>query len=107
MPITTTRPTTKTASDAVGLDWTVNLTQARARVGDRVALQGNLDPVVLFANPAQIRAEVGKVLDAFGAHQPGVGHVFNLGHGISQFTPPEAVSAMVAAVHELSRDLHK
>lgn len=93
-------------ADAVGLDWTVNLGQARALVGDRVALQGNLDPVVLFADHGQIRAEVGKVLDAFGPHQPGVGHVFNLGHGISQFTPPEAVAVMVEAVHELSRTLH-
>ncbi|MGZ3239784.1 MAG: uroporphyrinogen decarboxylase [Burkholderiaceae bacterium] len=94
-------------TDAVGLDWTVNLTQARAQVGSRVALQGNLDPVVLFANPDQIRAEVSKVLNSFGAHQPGSGHVFNLGHGISQFTPPEAVSVMVEAVHELSRPLHR
>jgi uroporphyrinogen decarboxylase len=94
-------------TDAVGLDWTVNLAQARARVGSRVALQGNLDPVVLFANPDQIRAEVGKLLDAFGAHQSGSGHVFNLGHGISQFTPPEAVSVLVEAVHELSRPLHR
>ena len=94
-------------TDAVGLDWTVNLKQARALVGSRVALQGNLDPVVLFANPDQIRAEVSKLLNSFGAHQPGSGHVFNLGHGISQFTPPEAVSAMVEAVHELSRPLHR
>jgi uroporphyrinogen decarboxylase len=94
-------------ADAVGLDWTVNLGQARARVGDRVALQGNLDPVVLFANPDQIRAQVADVLDAFGMHQAGSGHVFNLGHGISQFTPPEAVSVMVDAVHELSRNKHR
>ncbi|MGZ3158551.1 MAG: uroporphyrinogen decarboxylase [Burkholderiaceae bacterium] len=94
-------------TDAVGLDWTVNLQQARAKVGSRVALQGNLDPVVLFANPDQIRAEVSKVLDSFGAYQPGSGHVFNLGHGISQFTPPEAVSVMVEAIHELSRPLHR
>jgi uroporphyrinogen decarboxylase len=93
-------------ADAVGLDWTVNLGAARARVGDRVALQGNLDPNVLFAQPEQIRAEVAKVLESFGQHQPGVGHVFNLGHGISQFTPPEAVSVLVDAVHELSRPLH-
>src|SRR5437868_6416235 len=71
-------------ADAVGLDWTVNLGQARAWVGDRVALQGNLDPVVLFSNPEQIRAEVAKVLESFGPHQAGSGHVFNLGHGISQ-----------------------
>ncbi len=94
-------------ADAVGLDWTVNLGQARARVGDRVALQGNLDPVVLFANPDQIRAEVGKVLASFGAMQAGAGHVFNLGHGISQFTPPESVAVMVDAVHELSRAMHQ
>jgi uroporphyrinogen decarboxylase len=93
-------------ADAVGLDWTVNLRQARALVGHRVALQGNLDPVVLFANPAQIRAEVTKVLESFGVHQPGVGHVFNLGHGISQYTPPEAVAVMVEAVHEISRTMH-
>jgi uroporphyrinogen decarboxylase len=93
-------------ADAVGLDWTVNLGQARARVGSKVALQGNLDPVVLFANPDQIRAEVGKALDSFGVHQAGVGHVFNLGHGISQFTPIESVAALVDAVHELSRSMH-
>jgi uroporphyrinogen decarboxylase len=97
----------ETGTDAVGLDWTVNLAQARTRVGGRVALQGNLDPVVLFANPDQIRAEAGKVLDSYGHHRPGSGHVFNLGHGISQFTPPEAVSVLVDAVHELSRPLHR
>lgn len=89
--------------DAVGLDWTVSLTRARAQVGHQVALQGNLDPVVLFASEAQIRQEVAKVLDAFGAPATGHGHVFNLGHGISQFTPPEAVSVLVDAVHTLSR----
>ena len=93
-------------ADALGLDWTVNLGQARARIGDRVALQGNLDPAVLFAQPDQIRAEVARALDAYGRHGPGSGHVFNLGHGISQFTPPEAVEALVSAVHELSRPLH-
>lgn len=93
-------------ADAVGLDWTVNLGAARAKVGDRVALQGNLDPSILFAQPDQIRAEVSKVLDSFGKHQAGSGHVFNLGHGISQFTPPEAVSVLVDAVHEYSRPLH-
>jgi len=93
-------------ADALGLDWTVHLGQARARVGEQVALQGNLDPAVLFAQPDQIRAEVARVLDAYGPHGPGSGHVFNLGHGISQFTPPEAVEALVNAVHELSRPLH-
>ncbi|MEN3296486.1 MAG: uroporphyrinogen decarboxylase, partial [Burkholderiales bacterium] len=92
-------------ADAVGLDWTVNLGEARARVGQRVALQGNLDPVVLFAAPEQIRAEVTKVLESFGTPQAGAGHVFNLGHGISQFTPPQAVSVMVETVHEVSRKL--
>ena len=94
-------------ADAVGLDWTVNLADARARVGDRVALQGNLDPVVLFADPDQIRAEVAKVLESFGAPQAGAGHVFNLGHGISQFTPPDAVSVMVGAVHDISRRMRQ
>ena len=92
-------------ADAVGLDWTVNLAQARARVGHKVALQGNLDPNVLFAEPVQIRAEVAKLLSSFGRPEAGVGHVFNLGHGISQFTPPEAVSVLVDAVHEMSRKL--
>ena len=86
--------------DVVGLDWTVNLASARARIGDRVALQGNLDPNVLFANPEQIRAEVTRVLESFGA--PG-GHIFNLGHGINQHTPPESVSVLVDTVHEVSR----
>ena len=89
--------------DAVGLDWTVNLGKARALVGDRVALQGNLDPVALFAKPEQIRAEVAEALASYGAPSAGHGHVFNLGHGISQFTPPESVAAMVDAVHSLSR----
>jgi uroporphyrinogen decarboxylase len=93
-------------ADAVGLDWTVNLGQARARVGDKVALQGNLDPNVLFAGPDQIRAEVSKVLMSFGKHSAGSGHVFNLGHGISQFTPPESVSVLADAVHSFSRPMH-
>jgi uroporphyrinogen decarboxylase len=92
-------------ADAVGLDWTVNLTRARELVGHKVALQGNLDPAILFASPDQIVAEVHKVLDAFGKPAAGSGHVFNLGHGISQFTPPESVAAMVEAVHNHSRAL--
>ena len=87
-------------TDAVGLDWTVNLDQARQRVGHKVALQGNLDPNVLFASPEQITREAQAVLDSFGPHP---GHIFNLGHGISQFTPPEAVSVLVDAVHAHSR----
>jgi uroporphyrinogen decarboxylase len=94
-------------ADVVGLDWTVNLGQARRRVGDRVALQGNLDPMVLFAPPSAIEREVIAALDAFGPPQRADGgwdgHVFNLGHGISQHTPPEHVSALVEAVHRHSR----
>jgi len=90
-------------ADAVGLDWTVNLAKARQQVGHKVALQGNLDPNVLFAKPDQIHAEVEKVLTSFGKPGPGTGHVFNLGHGISQFTPPESVTALVEAVHGISR----
>jgi uroporphyrinogen decarboxylase len=90
-------------ADALGLDWTVNLGRARALVGDRVALQGNLDPAILFASPEQIRAEVERSLTAYGTPSSGHGHVFNLGHGISQFTPPESVTAMVEAVHDFSR----
>jgi uroporphyrinogen decarboxylase len=92
-------------ADAVGLDWTVNLAKARQQVGHKVALQGNLDPNVLFAKPEQIHAEVEKVLTSFGKPGPGTGHVFNLGHGISQFTPPESVTALVEAVHGISRGM--
>jgi uroporphyrinogen decarboxylase len=90
-------------ADAVGLDWTVNLARARQLVGDKVALQGNLDPAILFASPEQIGAEVAKVLASYGKPGAGHGHVFNLGHGISQFTAPESVAAMVDAVHAQSR----
>lgn len=90
-------------ADVLGVDWTVNLGAARNRVGDRVALQGNLDPNVLFAGPAQVEAEVARTLASFGA--PGHGHVFNLGHGISQHTPPENVQVLVEAVHAQSRKL--
>jgi uroporphyrinogen decarboxylase len=90
--------------DAVGVDWTVNLGQARARVGERCAVQGNLDPMVLMAGPQQVRAEALKVLESWGVPQPGYGHVFNLGHGISQFTPPDNVTALVEAVHAYSAE---
>jgi uroporphyrinogen decarboxylase len=94
-------------ADVVGLDWTVNLGTARALVGDRVALQGNLDPNVLFAPPERIQAEAIKALDSFGkprnADGSWAGHVFNLGHGISQHTPPEHVSVLVETVHAYSR----
>ena len=96
-------------ADVVGLDWTVNLGAARAQVGGRVALQGNLDPNVLFAPPEAVAREARAVLDSFGRPQrpDGTwdGHIFNLGHGISQFTPPEHVTALVQAVHEHSRTL--
>ena len=95
--------------DVLGLDWTVNLAQARARVGASKALQGNIDPNVLFAQPSQIRAEVGKVLDSFGQPHTGDGvgptHIFNLGHGISQHTPPENVAVLVDEVHAHSRKM--
>lgn len=89
--------------DAVGLDWTMDIGVARQKVGNKVALQGNLDPTVLFATPEVIRNEVEKVLSSFGF---GSGHVFNLGHGISQHTDPENAAALVQAVHELSKKYH-
>jgi len=92
-------------ADVVGLDWTMNLATARARVGDRVALQGNLDPNVLFAPPEAVRSQARAVLDSFGKPAAGSGHIFNLGHGISQFTPPESVTALVDEVHSYSRRL--
>lgn len=91
--------------DAVGLDWTIDIGEARRRVGDKVALQGNLDPNVLFASPDKIAAEARKVLDSYGSGN--TGHVFNLGHGISQFTPPEHVTALVETVHDYSKALRK
>ena len=94
-----------TGCTGVGLDWTIDIGEARRRVGDRVALQGNLDPNVLFASPETVAAEAKKVLDSYG---PGnTGHVFNLGHGISQFTPPDRVTALVETVHGYSRELRR
>ena len=92
-----------TGCDALGLDWTTDLQMARQRVGDRVALQGNLDPCVLYASPERIRDEVQKVLASFGN---GNGHVFNLGHGIHQAINPDHVKTLVDAVHELSQPYH-
>jgi uroporphyrinogen decarboxylase len=100
--------------EVLGLDWTVNLANARALVGESgpkaKALQGNLDPNVLFASPVQVEAEVAKVLDSFGkphmdTSKPGPTHIFNLGHGISQHTPPESVEVLVNAVHAHSRKM--
>jgi uroporphyrinogen decarboxylase len=89
--------------DAVGLDWTIDIGAARARVGERVALQGNLDPAVLLSSPDVIEKQAADIMHAFGQ---GSGHVFNLGHGVSQFTPPEHVEALVQAVHRASRPYH-
>ncbi len=92
-----------TGCDALGLDWTVDIGEARARVGGQVALQGNLDPSTLYAPPAAIEAEVAHVLERFGE---GSGHVFNLGHGLHPGMDPEHVGACVAAVHALSPRYH-
>ncbi|WP_434779564.1 uroporphyrinogen decarboxylase [Neisseria sp. Ec49-e6-T10] len=94
----------QTGADALGLDWSCDIGQAKARVGNQVALQGNLDPHVLFAQPHTIEQEVSKILAAFGQ---GSGHVFNLGHGINQFTPPEHAKALVDSVHRLSKKYHQ
>ena len=89
----------ESGADALGLDWTVNLGRARQRVGSQVALQGNFDPAALFGTPESVRAEVRRILHSYGE---GSGHVFNLGHGISQHTDPENVQALVDAVREYS-----
>ncbi|HUG98826.1 MAG TPA: uroporphyrinogen decarboxylase [Gammaproteobacteria bacterium] len=93
-----------TGCDGLGLDWTTDLADARARVGDRVALQGNLDPAVLYASPEVIRREVRQVLESFGR---GPGHVFNLGHGIHPEVKPEHAGAMIDAVVSLSPPYHR
>ncbi|HYG31886.1 MAG TPA: uroporphyrinogen decarboxylase [Methylophilaceae bacterium] len=91
-------------ADCLGLDWTVDIGEARQRVGQQVALQGNLDPAILLSTPEAIEAEVSNILQSYGN---GSGHVFNLGHGITQFTPPENAAAMIDAVHRLSRQYHE
>ncbi len=93
----------ETGCEALGLDWTQDIGQARHRVGHRVALQGNMDPAVLLASPGRIREEVGAILADFG---PGTGHVFNLGHGITPEVKPEHVSVLAEAVHEMSLPYH-
>lgn len=90
-------------AEALGLDWTCDIAGARARVGERVALQGNMDPAVLYAKPAAIRAEVARILAGYGQ---GSGHVFNLGHGITPEVDPEHARAFFEAVHELSAEYH-
>lgn len=87
-----------TGCDALGLDWTINIGDARRRVGDRVALQGNMDPAVLYASPQTIRQEVKKILTDFGDHP---GHIFNLGHGITPEVDPAHAKAFIEAVVEL------
>jgi uroporphyrinogen decarboxylase len=89
--------------DALGVDWTIDIGEARRRVGHRVALQGNLDPCVLYASPEKIRRQVARVLGDFGT---GNGHVFNLGHGIHPGVKPEHAGVMIQAVHELSAPYH-
>lgn len=93
----------ETGCDALGLDWTSDIADARRRVGDKVALQGNMDPSMLYADPARIEQEVASILAGFGQ---GNGHVFNLGHGIHQDVPPEHAGVFVEAVHRLSRPYH-
>jgi len=93
-----------TGCDAVGLDWTVDIHHARQRIGNTVALQGNMDPNMLYASPDRITREVATILDQYG---DGSGHVFNLGHGIHPGIDPENVRTLVDAVHELSTRYHR
>lgn len=94
----------ETGVDALGLDWTLDIGLARKRVGDKVALQGNMDPCVLYSSPERIREEVAFILESYGK---GSGHVFNLGHGIHQHVDPEHAKVFIEAVHELSVPYHK
>lgn len=89
-----------TGCDALGLDWTINIGDARRRVGNKVALQGNMDPAVLYAAPDAIRAEVKRILEDFGDYP---GHIFNLGHGITPQVDPEHARVFIEAVHEFSQ----
>ncbi|MFZ2288310.1 MAG: uroporphyrinogen decarboxylase [Halopseudomonas yangmingensis] len=92
-----------TGADALGLDWTIDIGVARSRVGSKVALQGNMDPSVLYASPQSIREEVARILASYGK---GNGHVFNLGHGITPEVDPAHAGAFIEAVHELSAVYH-
>ena len=92
-----------TKCDALGVDWTCDLQSARKRVGDKVALQGNMDPAVLLSSEQCIRKQVEEVLASFGQ---GTGHVFNLGHGITPDVPPENVAVMINAINEFSPQYH-
>jgi uroporphyrinogen decarboxylase len=93
-----------TGADALGLDWTTPIGDARRRVGNKVALQGNMDPSVLYASPQAIRSEVARILESYGS---GTGHVFNLGHGITPEVDPAHAGAFIEAVHELSAKYHQ
>ncbi len=93
----------QTGADCLGLDWTIDIGSARARVGHKVSLQGNMDPSVLYSSPAQIRAEVSSILASYGR---GTGHVFNLGHGITPEVDPANAGAFIEAVVELSSNYH-
>lgn len=94
-----------TGASAVGLDWSVNMSRARALIGEKVAIQGNMDPFALFGDEVAIRSAARRVMDAFGPVGT-AGHVFNLGHGINQFTPVENVQILVDEVHSYSRQFH-
>ena len=90
-------------SDALGLDWQTDIKKARQNVGDKLALQGNLDPAILLSKPEAIEKEVKRILDGYGH---GSGHIFNLGHGITEHTPPEHVDVMLKTVREYSEQFH-
>src|SRR5690625_6438807 len=90
--------TADTGPRPLGLDWTTDMGQARARVGDRVALQGNMDPSVLYGTPERIRTEVSDILKSYGT---GPGHVFNLGHGITTHVDPEHACTLFSAVYDI------
>ncbi len=94
----------KTGCDALGVDWTINLADARKAVNDQVALQGNMDPCILYASPERIEQEVQSVLASYGK---GSGHVFNLGHGIHQHIEPDHVKVFIDAVHHYSEPYHR
>ena len=91
-------------SDALGLDWQTDIGMARQKVGQKVALQGNLDPAILLSKPEAIEKEVKRILDGYGT---GSGHIFNLGHGITEHTPPENVDVMLKTVREYSLQFHQ
>jgi uroporphyrinogen decarboxylase len=94
----------ESGADCVGLDWTIDIGDARRRIGSKVALQGNMDPAVLYASPPRIRDEVARILASFGQ---GKGHVFNLGHGIHQHVNPDHAKVFIDAVHEMSAPYHQ